>query len=370
MKNVLVTAYSLEIGGIEKSLINLLKFLKDKYNVTIVLEKKQGLFLDEIPENIKVIEYKISNNKNVFIRKLQNYIKYKKFIKKYKNKFDISISYATYSAPGSKLVRGVCKNNILWIHGNYSMVYNKDKEKIIKFYNTIKVEKFNKIVFVSKESYEDQLKLFPNIFAGKAFVCNNLIDYKKILKDSEEQIEDKDYLEKNKEKIFINVARHDEEAKKITRIILSTKDLIDEGYKFKVFLIGNGPDTHIYKKMVDKYGLENNIIFLGFKKNPYPYFKIADANILSSKYEGYPVVYLESMILNIPVITTKVPGCNDIENKFGIVVENSKNGIYLGMKEFLEKGFKNNKFIPEEYNENIKRKLINILENYSNGDKK
>ena len=55
--------------------------------------------------------------------------------------------------------------------------------------------------------------------------------------------------------------------------------------------------------MVYSFGLEDNIKFLGKKKNPYPYYKLADAVVLSSDYEGYPVVFLESYILNKPIIT-------------------------------------------------------------------
>ena len=59
-KKVLFAAYSLDVGGIETALVTLLNYLNDKYDITLVLEKKQGIFLDKIPENVKVIEYKIN----------------------------------------------------------------------------------------------------------------------------------------------------------------------------------------------------------------------------------------------------------------------------------------------------------------------
>ena len=53
MKKLLITAYSLEMGGIEKALVNLLRLLdKTKYDITLVLEHKAGFFLDQIPKEV------------------------------------------------------------------------------------------------------------------------------------------------------------------------------------------------------------------------------------------------------------------------------------------------------------------------------
>ena len=59
MKKLLFAAYSLDIGGIETALVTLINYLqKNGYDITIVLEKKQGIFLEQIDKNIKIIEYK------------------------------------------------------------------------------------------------------------------------------------------------------------------------------------------------------------------------------------------------------------------------------------------------------------------------
>lgn len=100
MKKLLFAAYSLDIGGIEKALIQLTNYLAKKgYDITIVLEKKQGIFLEEVNSNIKIIEYSPNESKNVLKRKIINLCKKIKFIVKYKNKFDFSASFATYSVP-------------------------------------------------------------------------------------------------------------------------------------------------------------------------------------------------------------------------------------------------------------------------------
>ena len=67
--------------------------------------------------------------------------------------------------------------------------------------------------------------------------------------------------------------------------------------KIYLFMIGEGDKTEELKKYVEENGLEENIIFLGKKKNPYPYFLIVDYIILTSLTEGYPVVFQEAMVL-------------------------------------------------------------------------
>ena len=65
MKKILFAAYSLDLGGIETALVTLINYLaKKKYDITLVLEKKEGIFLDTIDKNIEIIEYSPSYNKN------------------------------------------------------------------------------------------------------------------------------------------------------------------------------------------------------------------------------------------------------------------------------------------------------------------
>ena len=84
---------------------------------------------------------------------------------------------------------------------------------------------------------------------------------------------------------------------------------------------------------------------------------------MSSQFEGYPVVFVESMILNKPIVTTLVSDANkDIKDKFGIVTENSLDGVYDGMKKFLDEGFEiKKKFDPEKFNRDIINELKKVF---------
>ena len=139
------------------------------------------------------------------------------------------------------------------------------------------------------------------------------------------------------------------------------KQLKKDNKKFRIIFIGDGPDTNFYKEEVKNKKLEHEIVFLGRKKNPYPYYKLCDCVVLSSDYEGYPVVYLESFILDKPIITTNVSDSEQIEGQ-GIVVEKDETEIYKAMKDFIEKGYQITKqFDAKDYNNNIFNKLQEII---------
>ena len=179
MKKILFAAYSLDLGGIETALVTLINYLaKKQYDITLVLEKKEGIFLDTIDKNIKIIEYSPSYNKNRILAKIKNALNRLKFILKYKNKFDCAISFATYSLSSSFIARTSSKNSVLWVHNNYLNFFENDERKYLEFFNNVNAEKFTKIVFVSEESKKDFENRYKNL-KDKLIVCNNLIDYNK-----------------------------------------------------------------------------------------------------------------------------------------------------------------------------------------------
>lgn len=356
MKKILFSAYSLDVGGIETALITLLKEIYKKYDITLVLEKEQGLFINEIPKEIKIIKYEPSKLKNIFFRKITNFFKQQFFKMKYKNKFDFAGCFATYSFPASFVARTASKNCALWVHNNYLDFYDNNIMEYRKFFDDLKIYQFKKIVFVSDMDKRVFIAQFPE-YSKRTIVCNNFIDYKEIIKKSEEKIDD---LKKGNIPIFINIGRHDEKQKKLSRIIEATKKLNKNGYKFKVVFIGKGTATNLYKKMAKNI---HNIEFLGIKSNPYPYLKQSDALLMSSDFEGNPVVFIEAKVLNKPIITTDVSDSKkEIDKKYGIVVEKNDKAIYKGMKEFLDNGFVPQKFDAEKYNKDILEKLDKIIE--------
>lgn len=374
-KKILLTAFNLEMGGISRALLNLLNNLDyNKYDITLLLQLEQGELLSEVNSNVKIESYHLSNYKNKFLKLFHNIFRFTKILTKHFHKYDFAGCFVSGYFHSALVARLASKNNAAWIHTNIlNYMDNSDlmdkkgkglsKEvKAKKFLKKMLFKGFKKNVFVSYDGCKAFLELYPEN-EKKVVVCHNLIDYINMEKLSQEKV---DMPNLNAKPVFINVSRHTDYDKKLTRLINATEKLKSEGYNFSVLLIGDGPEHNNYVNLVKEKGLIENIKFLGMKTNPLPYYKIADAFVLTSCFEGFPVVFLESMVMNLPIITTDVSDAKkDIENKFGIVVSNDENGVYLGMKQFLDKGYViKNEFDPENYN----KESINILERMINNE--
>ena len=300
MKNIIFFSKNLKIGGMEKSLVSLLNELNAYYKVTLVLEKKEGALLNELSPNIKVTEYQLSTSQNVVFRKITNFTKRIIWTLKNRNKYDFSCNYATYSIIGSKLAIISSKNSAFYIHSNYYEMYHGIKKDIYNFFEKHDLDKFNKIIFVSNESKEGLEKVYPKL-QSKFIVINNLIDYKNIQKKAKEPTK-LNFSKKDTNLVFIG--RLDNDSKNIELLLESFKLVISKSKNYKLWIIGDGLYKQSIKNFIKEKKLEDNINLITETLNPYIYLSQADALILTSNYEGFPVVYLEALVLNKRIITT------------------------------------------------------------------
>lgn len=282
--------------------------------------------------------------------------------------------------------------------------YFGSKEKYIDFVKKIVKNNIRKIVFVSKKSRET----FNNIVDKEYIVKNNIktfniknhIDGENIISKSNEfkEIENDTKYEqlkeiikehnKNGNIIFLNVGRHSKEKNLLTLVKVfnniiknsekKEKEKENENKKIKedeygdnilekkiyLLMVGDGKETKELVKYVEENKLTDRIIFLGNKKNPYPYFKMADYVILTSLNEGYPVVFQEAMVLDKKIITTDVSDAViDIkEQQRGYIISFDEKNMKNEIIEIVKK---------EEQQENeIKLKKYNYIEeNNINNDK-
>lgn len=358
-KKLKINMSKLSIGGMEKALVDLLNNsdLVKKYDVTLLLVYNgEKNYIDSLPKNIKIdIVHKGKWNT---IGKIFTIFKLIfRIIKSIFKKYDCSICYTHHHKVLSTLTRLESKNNIIFVHTD--LENSRNEKELKKLCRALKFDKFKKVVCVSYRAKESFLNIYKN-YNGKVVVANNYIDGESILKKSKDKISEK--FDKDKI-IFLNVARHDDSHKKISRIIKSSKLLSDMNYKFEVILIGNGKDTELYKKLINELQLKN-VRLLGSKINPFPYYKVSAAFVFSSNFEGYGIVLNEARVLNVPLITTNVADAKIITNEgYGILCDNSQDGIFEGMKEFLDKGYKiKKKFDYKKFNKNITEVINRIVE--------
>lgn len=295
-KDLLFATVHFDMGGIETSLINLLNQIDyDKYNVTVVLEEKRGVLLNTVNKNVTIEEVKVSNHSNKIIRKATNLIRKLIYTIFNYNKYDFSCCYATYSLSSNKLSKISSKNNSLYVHSDYTILY-KEKGDFYKFFNDRKVEDFRKILFVTNESRDNFIKEYKTL-KDKCEVYATFTDVDVVIEKSREKISAKKPKDKT---LFVFVGRLEDHSKKISRAINVVKNIENT----VLWIIGDGPDRKMYEELVKKEKLEKSVTFFGLQTNPYPYIKEADYVILTSDYEGFALIYQEAMVLNRPIIGT------------------------------------------------------------------
>jgi len=345
-KKILIRIGSLRHGGAEKVLVTFLKNLPpDQYEIDLLLNLYSGKYLNEVPEWINIIYLNkgemITTNRLQDIPQKAARVIYQKILKvipnllykgKLKNK-KYDIEFAAIHGMRDEILNSPLKSSkkIVWIHNDLSQVKDYTNEEIRKFLG------FDKVMVISEKIEQLFLSLAKNETEKQKVVrIYNPLDTDEILKKSEKPVINYNFEEKTP--TFISVGTVFPQ-KGFDRLLKVHKKLLDEGFKHKVLIVGDGYDFENIKKLKTELGLDETATMLGFTDNPYPYFKNADYFILSSRYEGFPTVLFEAITLKKKIIATDVSGVNEMLNngELGLIIENSEEGIYFGMKKALSK---------------------------------
>ncbi|WP_338124722.1 glycosyltransferase [Fusobacterium mortiferum] len=165
-----------------------------------------------------------------------------------------------------------------------------------------------------------------------------------------------DLLKKGNEVVITTVGRLCEQ-KGQDRIIIILDELLKLGYNIRWFLVGDGDLREKLEIEIKNKKLEENLILLGTKLNPYPYIKNCDIYVQPSRSEGYCLTLAEAKILEKPIVVTEFAGSfEQIENQInGIRVKNQNKDILDGIIYLLE-----NENIKIELEENLKKSNLNL----------
>ncbi len=75
----------------------------------------------------------------------------------------------------------------------------------------------------------------------------------------------------------------------------------------RLLILGDGEEHDRLKRLCDDLGIAEDVEFLGYVRNPYPYFRMADLFVMSSRHEGMPTALIEAMACGCPVVSTDCP---------------------------------------------------------------
>ena len=373
MKKILFTLVNLNIGGVQKSLLNILNNIDyGKYSVDLMLLEKGGEWEKTLPKNIRILylsDFVNLNIKKGFIYRFKKNISIRSILSKYKKlntlSYDYAVSFYGFDNYADLISVAVnAKKRVIWIHNDYyNMVNNSNHKNAYRLMYKLMGRKFNffdTIVAVC-EGVKDTFNIFyNNKYDDKIKIVNNVIDDSEILKKANEVSNVK--LDGNFN--IISVGRLCR-AKNFKDLISLHELLIKDGYKIKTYVIGYGECYEDLKKLIIQKNIDDSFILIGSNSNPYNIMKQADLFVSTSLYETFGITMIESLILGIPVISSNTIGAQNIikniANTDSMFIGGDINHIYKLVESAIIDKLSINKLSLNEYNKKVMKSFYNLL---------
>lgn len=348
---ILFVGQNLQQGGVQIALVNTLKELVKQQHTIDLFLFGTGDYSTEVPPEVNFYHgtkglqlvatpyHKLAQKKTsldywyrvgltLAVRVRNPYKLYADLFKRQKELgvYDVAISYFT-DVPHGYFNQGTnqyvadfveARQKIAWIH-NDPFEGDFEVEHCRRVYG-----KFDRIICVSQACAVKFRQFLPE-YADKVGTVYNFFPLEEILEKAQ-LIKSENLIHPGTPLVkLVTVARIDNQQKRLDRILEVGKKLIESGTtNFCWEIIGEGPDLKTNKEHIRVAGLEKYIVYRGSQLNPYPAIAQSDLFVLTSQYEGYPMVVNEALILGIPVVTTPYAAAEE-------QVESGRNGIITKM---------------------------------------
>lgn len=340
---VLFRHRSMEMGGVEKVLLSMLNHLdKQKFELSVGINLHQGELRNAIPSDIKTTflakgKEDFSKNKILYytqlaLRKCQlNLYKICPWILHQwimKNNADVEI--ATGYTMFDDVLRSANKKSkkIGWFHSD--ITFPKLQPIVPKLLQQI--PKFDYFIFGSQQAHDIFVSTYPDVKLPPNQVVLNAIPIEEIrVKAAQETIQ------REAVPTFVGVGRL-HSRKGFHTLLEAHAQLLNEGFAHQIWIIGDGEEYEALRQQIQALGVEKSFLLLGTKMNPYPYIQAADAFIMPSESEGWPLIIAETLILKKPIIATRVGGIPEMiqDRETGLLCEYSIADLAKTMKIFFE----------------------------------
>lgn len=364
-KKLLLVSHALELGGAERSLIGLLDALDPEiWDIDLFLLRHEGELMDAIPEYVNLLPEVPAYT--VLARPMKDTLKeghilltgariVGKFAAKHYEKahgftdsgvgieyshkytyrlmppiwpdteYDLAVSFLTPHYICTHKVRA--KKKIAWIHTDYSRV------QVDVASETAMWGAYDAIVSISNAVTEEFLKVFPSL-ANKIILIENILPADLIGHQANEFTADQE-MPANGIRL-LSIGRYCT-AKNFDNVPDICSRLLQSGLDVYWYIIGFGPDEQLIRQRIAEAGMEERVVLLGKKENPYPYIKACDLYVQPSRYEGKAVTVREAQMLGKPVVITRyATSASQLEEGVdGVIVPMDNEGCAAGIADLL-----------------------------------
>lgn len=367
---IFIAIHYMHLGGAEISLIGLLQALDPKkVDVDLFVYSHEGELMKLIPDYVNVLPeipaYKMFERPmkevlkkgylSVFLARLKAKMRMRSYLRKKQTidgsaimgflgeevskvvpdinpsvEYDLAISFLTPHNFVRDHVRA--KKKICWIHTDYTRIdVNTELELPIW-------DSFDYIASISSEAAKTFLQVFPTL-APKIIEIENILSSSFVRHRAEEfkateLLTDKKYLNLLSVGRFCEAKNYDN----VPDICKRTLEILkDKSIDIRWYIIGFGGDENLIRQKIAEAGMQEHVIILGKKENPYPYIKECDIYVQPSRYEGKSVTVREAQMLCKPVVVTNYPTASSQiqDGKDGVIVPLNNEGCAKGLAEFI-----------------------------------
>lgn len=302
MKKIALFQSDLQVGGIQKSLLNLLNLIDlTEYEVDLFLFSKGNFFRSSIPSQVNVFEMAAYPSYNKLMPFSIVRGMYGKSVDR-KKEYDIAIDFNSYW--NECAVGALCcnaKRRIMWIHTDMERRY-EDNKKFRVLYNQSKAKfkYYDEFVAVSRGAAE-AFRSLTGIKDKKITVIPNLVNVKEILSLKDEETD----FSPDENCVNIMAMGYLAPVKGYDEMLLHMKEACEARDDLRLYIMGDGPLKEELHSLCNQYSIEDKVIFLGNQQNPYRYLIKADAFIMTSRYEGQGIALREAQCLGLQLLFPK-----------------------------------------------------------------
>lgn len=354
----------LDCGGAEKALVSLLQVIDyDRFDVDLLLFKREGLFLKHVPKRVKLLrppaDYRyydmpIRSALTKCIRKgafrvllprmylglvmrtesnaaRREQLAWRHIVRTFKpldGQYDAAIGFLEKTPIYYVIDKVKAKHKIGWIHTNYANM-GMDRKLDEPYFNRL-----NYIVTVSEECGHSLKDAFGALQA-KVKIIHNVVSPAIIRRLAQDELPSEPGCAVR----LLTIARLNH-VKGIDLAIEAARLLRDRGIAVQWTILGDGSkeERESLSSLIDRYELRNHVRLLGVVDNPYPYLRIADIVVQPSRYEGKSIAIDEAKIMGKPIVATAFSTVGDqIEHEMnGLVVEMQPQAIAEGIRRLIE----------------------------------
>ena len=368
--HILINMHYLEIGGAETALIGLLNALDpERVDVDLFLHDHRGEMMQFVPEWVNVLppikEYTMLERPIKELVKRGHWLiaaarlwakyvsgkAYKKshsslpnasvfhYMAKYTTPllpkinptvtYDLAISFLNPHQTTAQKVNA--QKRIAWIHTDYTKIWVDANDELPVW------SKYDYIASISPDVTKTFLQTFPSFaHTNKIVEIENILSPAFVRRRADIKNVEGEMSKYGGEVKLLSIGRFSE-AKNYDNVPDICRRMVKEGVDVKWFIIGFGGNEQLIRRKIEEAGMQEHVIILGKRSNPYPYIKACDIYVQPSRYEGKSVTVREAQMLCKPVVVTNYPtASSQIKSGIdGVIVPMDNEGCARGLAQVI-----------------------------------